>query len=151
MDNPRLRKQHTCCDYFSFSNWFNIYEGKGRATCLVDMMTWLFQDFRVPQKLTSDGSPQFMSDKLQSCLRQYGLHQRLTSVGRTCKHKSRARSKVRGCEGKMYKVSVTRAWLTYRNYLYRDTGLSPAYMLIGQPLKDFFPLNSPHTRTRQHQ
>ena len=44
-------------------------------------MTRLFQDFRVPQKLTSDGSPQFMSDKLQSCLRQYGLHQRLTSVG----------------------------------------------------------------------
>ena len=62
VDNPRLRKlkekslvlrftmthvpeypfQHTCCDYFSFSNRFNIYEGKSEATCLVDMMTQLF-------------------------------------------------------------------------------------------------------------
>ena len=83
VDNPRLRKlkekslvlrftithvpdypfQHICCDYFSFSNWFNIFEGKGRATCMVDMMTWLFQDFRLPQTLTSDGSIQLTSYK----------------------------------------------------------------------------------------
>ena len=44
-------------------------------------MTRLFPDFGVPQTLTSDGSLQFTFDKFQSCLRQYGVHQRLTSVG----------------------------------------------------------------------
>ena len=28
--------------------WFNIYKGRGGATCLVDMMTKIFHDFDVP-------------------------------------------------------------------------------------------------------
>jgi hypothetical protein len=47
---PAYPFQHICADYFSlhgqyfgvivdrFSNWFNVYQGKGRATCLVNML-----------------------------------------------------------------------------------------------------------------
>ena len=38
-------------------------------------------DDAVVPRLRSDGSLQFTFDKFQSCLRQYGVHQRLTSVG----------------------------------------------------------------------
>ena len=61
--------------------WFNIYKGRGGATCLVDMMTKIFHDFGVPDIITSDSGPVFKSEKFKSCLRQYGVHHRLTSVG----------------------------------------------------------------------
>ena len=55
-----------------FSNWFNVYE--------VEIMR-LFQDFGVPETITSNGSPQFTSDKFQTFLMLYGVYHRLMSVG----------------------------------------------------------------------
>ena len=79
---PEHPLQYICCDYFElhshyfavvvdrFSNWFNIYGGKGGAACLVDVITILFQGFGVPETVTSDGVPQFISDKFQYFLKQ---------------------------------------------------------------------------------
>jgi hypothetical protein len=90
---PAYTFQHVCADYFTlhgqyfgvvvdrFSNWFNIYRGRGGAECLVAMLTRLFQDMGVPDTITSDGGPEFKAKKLKTCLRQYGVHHRLTSVG----------------------------------------------------------------------
>ena len=63
-----------------FSKWFNIYGGKGGATILVDSMTNLFQDFGVPKTVNSDGGPQFISDKFQPFLKQYGVLHPLMSI-----------------------------------------------------------------------
>ena len=41
--------------------------------------------------------------------------------------------------GKLDNLAVTKALLTYRNTLDRDTRLSPAFMLLGGNLRDFLP------------
>ena len=157
---PAYPFQHICCDYFAlhgnyfgvvvdrFSGWFNIYKGSGGATCLVDMMTKLFQDMGVADTITSDGGPEFKSEKFKACLRQYGVQHRLTSVG-FAHANTRAELAVKSAKrllrdhmsptGGLDNVAVTRAVLTYRNTPDRDTGLSPAYMLLGRQLKDFLP------------
>ena len=162
---PAYPFQHLCCDYFAlhgnyfgvvvdrFSGWFNIYRGKGGATCLVDMMTKLFQDMGVPDTITSDGGPEFKAEKFKSCMRQYGVHHRLTSVGFPHAN-TRAELAVKSAKrllrdnvsptGGLDNVAVTRAVLTYRNTPDRDTGLSPAYMLLGRQLKDFLPSKPDH-------
>ena len=162
---PAYPFQHLCCDYFAlhgnyfgvvvdrFSGWFNIYRGKGGATCLVDMMTKLFQDMGVPDTITSDGGPEFKAEKFKSCMRQYGVYHRLTSVGFPHAN-TRAELAVKSAKrllrdnvspnGSLDNVAVTRAVLTYRNTPDRDTGLSPAYMLLGRQLKDFLPSKPDH-------
>jgi hypothetical protein len=45
------------------------------------MLNKLFQDIGVPDTITSDGGPEFKSEKLKALLRQYRVHHRLTSVG----------------------------------------------------------------------
>ena len=89
---PDYPFQHMCSNYLGlhgksyavvldqFSNLYNIYIGKGGVTALVDSMTKLFQDFGVPETITSDGGPQFISDKFQAFLKVYGVYHRLTSV-----------------------------------------------------------------------
>ena len=82
---PNLPFQHIDYDFFTlhgnyfgalvdcFSGWFNIYKGRGGVTCLVDMMTKLFQDMGILDTITSNGRPNFKSDRFKSCLRQYGV------------------------------------------------------------------------------
>ena len=48
------------------------------------------------------------------------------------------------CLPRLGNVAVTRAVLTHRNTPDRDTGLSPAYMLLGRQLKDFLPSKPDH-------
>ena len=46
-----------------FIGWINIYQGKGGATCLSDMMTKLFKDLGVPESITRDGGAEFESEE----------------------------------------------------------------------------------------
>ena len=155
-----LPLQHICCNYSAlhrnyfgvvvdrFSGWFNIYKGRGGATCLVDIMTKLFQDMGILDTITSDGGPKF-----KSCLRQYGVQHRLTSVGfahantRTelaMKSAKRLLRDIKSHNRGLDNAAITRAVLTHRNTPDRDTGLSPAYMLLGRQLKDFLPSKPNH-------
>ena len=47
----------------------DIYIGKDGAMALVDTMTKLFQDLGVPETVTSDGGPQYTSDKFKTILK----------------------------------------------------------------------------------
>ena len=157
---PAYPFQHICADYFTlhglyfgvivdrFSNWFNVYKGTGGAACLVNMLTRLFQDVGVPDTITSDGGPEFKSEKLKDLLQQYGVHHRLTSVG-FAHANTRAELAVKTAKrllrenispsGDLETAAVTRAVLQYRNTPDRDTGLSPTYLLLGRQLRDFLP------------
>ena len=89
---PEYPFQDICSDYFvshgityvtvvdRFSNWFNIYTGKGRAPFLVSSTRKPFQDFGIPEPITSAGGLQFICDRFQAFLKMYGVHHRLTSV-----------------------------------------------------------------------
>ena len=122
--------------------WFNIYKGRGGATCLVDMMTKIFHDFGVPDVITSDSDPVFKSEKFKSCLRQYGVHHRLTSVG-FAHANTRAELAVKSAKrllrdhmsptGGLDNIAVTIAVLTHRNTPDRDTCLSPGRQLKVSP------------------
>ena len=133
----------TClpCNYFAlhgnyfgvvvdrFTGWFSIYRGKGGVACLMDMMTKLFQDMGVID--TGNGGPEFKSEKFKSCMRQYGVKHRLTSVGfahANCRAelapkyaKRLLRDHVSPSLG-LDNIAVTRAVITYRNTLDRNTG-----------------------------
>ena len=82
---PGYPFQHICCCYLSlqgncfgvvvdhFRGWLNINKGWGGSSCFVDMMTKLSQDMGVLYTITSNIGPEFKSDNVKSCLRQYGV------------------------------------------------------------------------------
>ena len=90
----------------------------------------------------------------QVFFKDWGIHHRLTSVANPHAN-SRAEIAVktvkrmlrdnRSPTGKINTDKFYRALMTYRNTPDRDTGLSPAEVLYGRPLKDFLPSN-PTTR-----
>ena len=115
---------------------------------MVDMMTKLFQDIGVLDTITGNGGP----EKFKSCMRQYGVKHRLTSVGfahantraeLAPKYAKRLLRDHVSQSGGLYNIAVTRAVITYRNTPDRDT----AYMLLVRGLKDFLP-SKPYTLPR---
>ena len=113
-----------------FTGWFSIYRGKGGVACLMDMMTKLFQDMGVLDTITSNGGPEFKSEKFKSCMRQYGVKHRLTFVGfahantraeLAPKYAKRLLRDHVSQSGGLYNIAVTMAVITYRNTPDRDT------------------------------
>ena len=115
-------------------------------------MTKLFQYFGVPETVTSDGSPQFISNMFQTFLKQYGVHHRLQSVAFShanarvelaVKDAKKLPQENMSSDGKLDNLAVTRSLLTYRNTPDRDTRLSPTFMLLGRNLRNFLPTRPP--------
>lgn len=85
------------------------------------------------------------------CLKQYGVHHRLTSVA-FAHANTRAELAMKSAKrllrdhmsptGGMDNGAVTRAVLTHRSTPDRDTGLSPAYFLLSRQLRGFLPSKS---------
>ena len=157
---PSYPFQHVCSDYFQlhgshfcvvvdrFSGWFNIHTGDGGSKWLTKIFHRLFQDVGIPETLTTDGGTTYMSSMFQDCLKKYGIHHRVSSVGfphgncraevavKTAKRLLRAHMNPTGT---LETVDITKALLQYRNTPDRDTGISPAQMLYGRKLPDFLP------------
>ena len=157
---PQYPFQHICADYFShignnfgvvvdrFSNWIQVYEGTTGARTLVTIMTSLCRDFGIPEEITHDGGPEFKASEFDTFCKQYGIEHRLTSVAfphANCRAEVAVKTAKRlirdnvHADGKLDRVGLTRALLTYRNTPDRDTGLSPAEILLGRQLRDFLP------------
>ena len=64
-----------------FSNWINVYQGKGGSHVLVKTLSQAFSSFGIPETMTSDGGPQYISGETQNFLARLGVHHRLSSVG----------------------------------------------------------------------
>ena len=155
---PEYPFQHVAADFFSymghnygvivdrFSNWFQIWHGQDLS--LVQVLTSLCRDFGVPETLTSDGGPQFVSETMKDFMRQHGITHRLTSVAfphANCRAEVAVKSAKRmirdnvGPDGRPDGIKLTRALLQHRNTPDRAIGMSPAELLLGRQLRDFLP------------
>ena len=82
--NQEYPFQHICSDFFSlkghnfclvvdrFSNWLQVYTGKGGAHNLISLLGQCFHSF---------GGPEYIAGNTKEFLRKLGIHHRLTSVG----------------------------------------------------------------------
>ena len=59
-----------------FSNWLQVFIGKGGAHNLISFLGQCFHSFGIPE-----GGPEYTAGNTQEFLRKLGVHHRLTSVG----------------------------------------------------------------------
>jgi hypothetical protein len=90
---PEYLFQYVCSDYFSvaghnfclvvdrFSNWLQVYNGKGGAHNLISLLSTCFHSFGIPESLTSAGGPEYTAGNTKEFLEKLGINRRLTSVG----------------------------------------------------------------------
>ena len=90
---PECPFQHICSDFFSlkghnfclvvdrFSNWLQVYTGKGGAHNLISLLSQCFHSFGLPETLASDGGQEYTAGNTKEYLGKLGVHHRLTSVG----------------------------------------------------------------------
>lgn len=158
---PQYPFQHIASDYYHhaghnfglivdrFSNWIQVYQGKGGSNMLVNTLSQAFSSFGIPETLTSDGGPQYISGDTENFLARLGVHHRLSSVG--FPHSNQKAEKAVGAAKKVIRdavkpsgdldpVALTKGLLQLRNTPDPDTGLSPAEMLLGRQLRDFLPI-----------
>ena len=91
--SPEYPFQHICSDYFSvaghnfclvvdrFSNWLQVFSGKGGSFTFTKMLGQACHTFGIPESLTTDGGPQYIAEETKSLLRKLGIHHRYSSVG----------------------------------------------------------------------
>ena len=84
-ESPEYPFQHICSDFFNlkghnfclvvdrFSNWLQVYEGKGGATNLISLLGTCFHSLGIPETLTSDGGPEYIADSTKEFLRRWGV------------------------------------------------------------------------------
>lgn len=157
---PEYPFQHICADHLDFagnsygiivdrfSNWFEVYTGKGGSHTFISALRKMIQNFNVPESITTDGGGHYVAAETKNFLEQFGIHHRLTSVGNPHAN-ARAEIGVKsakrllrnniGINGNLDTVKFTRALIVHRNTPNEDTGLSPAEMLIGRKLRGFLP------------
>ena len=140
-----------------FSNWPDIREatvhsGDSGANGLIKAYCELFATFGVPEELSSDGGPEYVSNAFEEFLRVWGVKHRLSSAyhpqsnGRaevTVKSMKRLLRDNVDCSGKLNTDAVMCGILQIRNTPEGDSGLSPARILFGRTLRDTLPLCPP--------
>ena len=168
---PEYPFQHICSDYFSlkghnfclvvdrFSNWLQIFTGKGGSHNLISLLGQCFHSFGLPETLTSDGGPEYTAGATKEFLGKLGIHHRLTSVGFPHANQKAERSVgtakriIRDAvkpNGELDTITLIKGLLAMRNTPDRDIGMSPAQMLLGRDLRDFLPGTKPKPHMISH-
>ena len=117
-----------------------------------------FEDFGVPEDLTSDGGPEFVACEVQSFLKRWGVKQRLSSAYYP-RANTRAELGVKSMKrllrnnttmsGSLNCDKFSRAILEFRNTPCRDLGVSPSNILFGRNLKDQLPTTTDNLKVRK--
>merc|ERR1711867_321378 len=142
-----------------FSNWPNICQTTGGgAKDLISFLRIHFENFGVPEDITSDGGPEFVAYEVQNFLKKWGVKQRLSSAYYP-RANTRAELGVKSMKrllrdntttsGSLSCDNFSRAILEYRNTPCRDTGVNPSNILFGRNLKDHLPAALEHLRNRK--
>ena len=159
--SPEYPFQLICADFFQhegqhylitvdrYSNWPTIDRAQEGSKGLIESLRKQFSTFGVPEEVSSDEGPEFKSHATTTFLKNWGVHQRLSSVGFPHSN-SRAEIGVKtakrlitentGPNGNLNTDKLQRAILQYRNCPDPSTGLSPAMCIFGRPVKDFIPI-----------
>ena len=140
-----------------YSGWPIVQQSRVGSSGLVKCLRENFVTYCIADELSSDNRPEFTVEATQQLLSNWGVHHRLSSVA-LAHSKGRAKLGVKTCKrmlmdntspnGEINIDKFQRGMLQYRNTPDRDTGLSPAQMIFGRPIKDFIPIlpgsYSPH-------
>ena len=153
--------QCICGDYFKYkgcnymvvvdrySGWPIVQQSPDGSSGLVKCLREIFVTYGIADELSSDGGPEFTAEETQQLLSNWGVHHRLSSVAlahsngraelgvKTCKRMLMGNT---GPDGEINLDKFQRGMLQYRITRDRDTGLSPAQMIFGRPIKDFIPI-----------
>jgi hypothetical protein len=144
------------------TNWADVRRAKPKTNeagsqGLLDLFREVFRNYGVPAEISSDGGPEYTSNEFDTFLKNWGVRHRLSSAhhpssnGRAevaVKMVKRALRENCGPEGEVDNDKVTRALLNLRNTPDRDSGQSPAQLLLGRPLRDTLPLLQPWGRNQ---
>ena len=161
-----------CSDYFSlygrkylimvdrYSGWLSVYNtGKTEgAKGLISAFKTHFSTFGISVEVASDGGPEYMAAATQRFMKDWGVHHRLSSAY-FAHSNQRAELGVKSAK-RMLRDNVSntgtldtdkfrRALLTHRNTPDRDTGVSPAQVVFGRPIRDFIPIKPGLYQPRQ--
>ena len=133
-----------------FSGWVEVERLRTNNFQLTKevFLRW-FRTYGVPEEVASDGGPPFNAHAYKTFLRNWDIRMRLSSAHYP-QSNGRAEAAVKSVKrillgninsttGDLNTDSAARAIMTHRNTPSQDTGVSPAVMLFGRPLKDHLP------------
>ena len=132
-----------------FSNWLTVLQlPRDDAACLVTELRRFFTIHGVPENITSDNATVFASAATQDFLTRWGVEHRTSSpyyprankrAELAVKHAKRMAMENLGPKGSLDTDKFARALLAHRNTPDPRTGLSPAQIIFGRPLRDHLP------------
>lgn len=153
-DYGQLEGHHYLIIFDHFSNWPEIVQispsarNQGSAG-LIRALQRLFATFGVPNKLSSDGGPEFKSSETMEFLRRWGVQHRMSSANHP-RSNGRAEVAVKSMKrllrdtitntGTIDTNAFVRAILQFRNTPDSINKLSPAQIIFGRSLKDALPI-----------
>lgn len=134
------------------SGWVEVYLSQikskvSASSALISHLRSLFATFGVPDTLSTDGGPEFVSGMTQEFLKRWGVSHRLSSAhfprsnGRAevaVKKVKRFLVSCLGPSGTLNTDKFLQGMLQIRNTPDPDCKLSPAQILFGRPLQDAF-------------
>ena len=153
--------QCICTDFFNhqghnylviidrYSNWPIVEMARDGAIGLVNILRHTFATYGIPDKLSSDGGPEFTAHATRTFLRDWGIHHRLSSVAfphSNCRAEVGVKTVKRlitgnlGKDGSLNIDTFQQAMLQCRNSPDPTTKLSPAMCIFGRPKKDLIPI-----------
>ena len=162
LPQPTFPFEKVCTDYFSFtgksyyivvdrySGWLSVYKsGKDGAAGFISTMKEYFSTFGIAQEVSSDEGSQYTSLATKKFFRDWDIQHRLSSVyyphsnqraEQGVKSAKRMLRENIAADGSLNTDKFLRALLMHRNTPDRDTGLSPAQVIFGRAVRDFFPI-----------
>ena len=155
---PAYPFQDICIDYCQYagfkygvmvdrySGWPAVWLARDRT-----FSEWLIEFctlFGIPEIISTDGGPEFHSNEVQEILNDFGIRHRVSSAYNPHSN-SRAEIGVKSMkrllrdnidvDGALDSSRFINAMLTYKNTPCRDMGMSPAEIVLGRNVSDFFP------------
>ena len=122
------------------TGWLIIHHlnhGQANASRLISICRDIFQTYRAPPKLSSDGGPPFMSSMFTQFLKDWTVKHRLSSATTYSQSNGRAELAVKtakriiignmGAQGSLDNNRVARAVLQYQNTPIQNISLSPTH------------------------